>query len=602
MADIKQIQVGNTKYNISGAAIVLEDNNTTVNGTWLAKTNQINSLEDGQIFLYKLITTPGSTTTSLNITGSAGTALGAKTVYRYGTTKLAGLTETYSVGECILLTYNSTNDCFKVINDYDANSTNFVRYDTNTQGLNATQKSNARTNIGAGTSNFSGSYNDLTDKPIIDNNNQTVKGNGTAFGANAAVNIVAGSNVTVTPDTTNNKITISSTDNDTKNTAGTTNKTATKMYLAAATSQGANPQTYSNINCYIGTDNCLYSGGNKVLTSNAVSSVNSKTGAVVLTDNDISTNSGTFINLHNVAERVNDLSSDFVYAGYQYNAKYAIKPVYSNGSGESDALLYTDVDDEVFKFNKLGTGFIYTYTDVDDNRRFDYVPFTGSGLFYRGSTGRDFKLLSTSDLRTKINGNSGTQIETSAGTPELTLSANTTYKLDAGGDYFIFKTPADTNTNYYSKPNYTSSNGIKIATGYSGSTASTTYDLYAPKATTSQAGVLKIGTTASDACAGNDSRLSDSRTPTSHTHGNITNTGTITSTAVTTATGVLVYDSNNKIQRATAAQTRTIIGAGTSNLTIGTTSTTAAAGNHTHNQYAEVVSFSGGDLILKINN
>jgi len=28
----------------------------------------------------------------------------------------------------------------------------------------------------------------------------------------------------------------------------------------------------------------------------------------------------------------------------------------------------------------------------------------------------------------------------------------------------------------------------------------------------------------------------------------------------------------------------------------------AAAGNHTHNQYAEVVSFSGGNLILKINN
>ena len=54
---------------------------------------------------------------------------------------------------------------------------------------------------------------------------------------------------------------------DTKNTAGTTNKTGTKMYLAAATSQGANPQTYSNSNCYIGTDNCLYSGGTKVLTA-----------------------------------------------------------------------------------------------------------------------------------------------------------------------------------------------------------------------------------------------------------------------------------------------------------------------------------------------
>jgi hypothetical protein len=71
----------------------------------------------------------------------------------------------------------------------------------------------------------------------------------------------------------------------------------------------------------------------------------------------------------------------------------------------------------------------------------------------------------------------------------------------------------------------------------------------------------------------------------SHNHGNILSGGTITSTVVTSATGVLVYDSNNKIQRATAAQTRAIIGAGTSSLTLGTTATTAAKGNHTHSTY-----------------
>lgn len=43
----------------------------------------------------------------------------------------------------------------------------FVRYDTASQGLSAAQKSNARTNIGAGTSSFSGNYNDLTNKPTI---------------------------------------------------------------------------------------------------------------------------------------------------------------------------------------------------------------------------------------------------------------------------------------------------------------------------------------------------------------------------------------------------------------------------------------------------
>ena len=42
-----------------------------------------------------------------------------------------------------------------------------VRYDIASQGLTTTQKANARTNIGAGTSSFSGSYNDLTNKPTI---------------------------------------------------------------------------------------------------------------------------------------------------------------------------------------------------------------------------------------------------------------------------------------------------------------------------------------------------------------------------------------------------------------------------------------------------
>ena len=55
-------------------------------------------------------------------------------------------------------------------------------------------------------------------------------------------------------------------DTDTKNTAGSTN-TASKIFLVGATSQAENTQTYSNSKCYVGTDNCLYSNGTKVLTS-----------------------------------------------------------------------------------------------------------------------------------------------------------------------------------------------------------------------------------------------------------------------------------------------------------------------------------------------
>lgn len=67
----------------------------------------------------------------------------------------------------------------------------------------------------------SGSYNDLTNKPTIDNNNQTITSNGTAFGVNAAIKLVSGSNITLTPDTTNNTITLASSYTNTTYSAGT---------------------------------------------------------------------------------------------------------------------------------------------------------------------------------------------------------------------------------------------------------------------------------------------------------------------------------------------------------------------------------------------
>lgn len=56
------------------------------------------------------------------------------------------------------------------------------------------------------------------------------------------------------------------TNTDTKNTAGSTNDSGVKKFLIGAKEQSANPQTFSQSGCYIGTDNCLYSGGTKVLT------------------------------------------------------------------------------------------------------------------------------------------------------------------------------------------------------------------------------------------------------------------------------------------------------------------------------------------------
>lgn len=108
-----------TKDELKNRIIIpLEENGSTTAGTWLAKTSLISALTDGDIFIYK-VAIAGASTTTLKIN-----SLAAKTVYRYGTTKL---TTQYGVGQYLLLIYNSTNNCFRVINDYDANSDNYVR-------------------------------------------------------------------------------------------------------------------------------------------------------------------------------------------------------------------------------------------------------------------------------------------------------------------------------------------------------------------------------------------------------------------------------------------------------------------------------------------
>lgn len=56
-------------------------------------------------------------------------------------------------------------------------------------------------------------------------------------------------------------------DNNTINSAGATNKAGTKLFLVGATAQNNGIRSYSNANCYVGTDNKLYSGGKLVATN-----------------------------------------------------------------------------------------------------------------------------------------------------------------------------------------------------------------------------------------------------------------------------------------------------------------------------------------------
>lgn len=76
-----------------------------------------------------------------------------------------------------------------------------------------------------------------------------------AWGTSSIIATIGSTDITVTLPTISNI--------DTKNTAGSTD-TSSKIFLIGATSQAANPQTYSHDTAYVGADGCLYSGSKKV--------------------------------------------------------------------------------------------------------------------------------------------------------------------------------------------------------------------------------------------------------------------------------------------------------------------------------------------------
>ena len=145
---------------------------------------------------------------------------------------------------------------------------------------------------------------------------------------------------------------------------------------------------------------------------------------------------------------------------------------------------------------------------------------THSGTSSGSNTG-DQTVTLTGDVTGTGTGSFATTLAASG----ATAGTYTSVTVDAKG-----RVTGGTNPAGYSLPNATASilGGITVSTGLS---------------VTSGAVSVAYGTTSITSCVGNDSRLSDSRTPTSHTHGNITNAGAIGSTSgqivVTTTSGVL---------------------------------------------------------------
>lgn len=124
-ADIREdiANLSDVKADKSEGAFFIDGSGTTDStaktSTWVGTSDRITEYYDGLTIRYK-IGVAGQSTVTLNING-----LGAKTVYRFSTTKL---TTQFPVGSIIHLVYHSDlNDGCWITNDYDANTNTYQR-------------------------------------------------------------------------------------------------------------------------------------------------------------------------------------------------------------------------------------------------------------------------------------------------------------------------------------------------------------------------------------------------------------------------------------------------------------------------------------------
>lgn len=282
----------NPVYFSSGVPVVSEGNTIpfitgtgSTAGTWLGELTGLTEYYDGLLILYKPAIA-GASTTTLNLN-----SIGAKTCYINNTSKL---TTHFPANQPILLVYSTSQNsgCWMCIDDYWTNS------DTYTSAYCGT-KANVAAKVGSCTyyiatansyihitfryANTSASaltlnINSQGDKPIYINGtassstNYTLPAgsyiayyNGTNYYFRTDGKLTGSGLVDIGGNTT--KFLRGDGTWQTPESAGASNKTGTKMFLVGATSQTDGITSYSNSNCYIGTDNCLYSGGTKVLTS-----------------------------------------------------------------------------------------------------------------------------------------------------------------------------------------------------------------------------------------------------------------------------------------------------------------------------------------------
>lgn len=146
--------------------------------------------------------------------------------------------------------------------DGDSKALKMTKYDGTNDTEHTTQIVSAATIVsdGGGITDVSGKADKVV--PIAAGNVATLNASGNLVDSGKTLGVSVPYNAVFT---------------DTKNTAGSTNKASTKMYIIAATEQSDNPQTYSKDTIYIGTDGHLYSNDVQVVNLSGTQTLTNKT-------------------------------------------------------------------------------------------------------------------------------------------------------------------------------------------------------------------------------------------------------------------------------------------------------------------------------------
>ena len=346
------------------------------------------------------------------------------------------------------------------------------------------------------TTNSLGQVTSITEVNITDNNdNQKVKTSSVTFGANDVVEIVGGSNVTVTGDATAKTITVATSQ-------PTVNNGTLTLQIG-----GTQKATFSANQSGNATFNVTLSDLGAVAANNAITGA---TKTKITYDNKGLVTAGTDL----VASDIPNLDAAKITSGTFADARISSATTWNA------------------KYTKPNTGIPVSDLDVG-TLSIGQTITTATNIIPSSNAVKTFvegKGYSTFTGYTSSNKLTTNYIQNDAG---WTSNIGTVTRVDLG------------------TTQYSPTSGVISLPAYP--TTLPASDVYA---------WAKAATKPSYAWSEITDKPS-SFTPASHTHGNITNDGKITSTAVSAATGVVVYDSSNVIQRATAAQTRSIIGAGT---------------------------------------